>query len=200
MINHKHKFIFTRVTKTASSAMLYSLKKCGVEVNKVVSDDDWEQDPNHVPMPRLKKSISDEEFNSYFKWGFVRNPWDRWVSAYYYSLSWFKKNKPEELTEQKFKNFNSWTHYNDETVGKYGGKYGLQWKYVRYCDFIGKFENLQEDFNIVCDKIGITKQQLPHKNKSKHKHYTKYYDDETKQIVAERYAKDIETFGYEFGK
>ena len=68
-------------------------------------------------------------------------------------------------------------------------------------DFIGRFEDRAKDLNFISKKIGIN---LNSRTKARScpnkKYYTEYYDDETKQIVAEKYAKDIEYFGYKFGE
>jgi hypothetical protein len=65
-------------------------------------------------------------------------------------------------------------------------------------DFIGRFENLQEDMRKVAQIIGLPTVDLPHLVKTKHKHYSKYYDNETEQITRERYTRDIELFNYTF--
>ena len=65
--------------------------------------------------------------------------------------------------------------------------------------FFIRFENLQEDFDTFCDKVNIPRQVLPHKNKSDRKHYTEYYDTESRELVEELFAKDLEYFGYKFG-
>ena len=180
MISHKHKFIFARVAKTGSTTMAECLHQNISDVSKI---EGWTKNKYHIPLWYYRENISIKKFESYYKFAFVRNSWDRIISAYYYS-------KKFGMT----KNFKVWVTDID-----LNHKYGLQYNFVNGCDFIGRFENLQGDFNIVCDKIGIPQQQLPHKNKTKHKHYTEYYDEETKSIVAEKYAKDIEYFGYTFG-
>ncbi len=64
-------------------------------------------------------------------------------------------------------------------------------------DFVGKFENLDEDFRSICQKVGISA-RLPHINKSKRTDYRDYYDSETRDLTAQLYAEDIERFGYTF--
>lgn len=183
MINHKHKFIFVRVAKTASSSIITKLPET---FNTCKG---WKYDCNHIPLWHLKKILNKSIFDTYFKFAFVRNPFERAVSIVKY-VNQFPALACG-LKEFYIKNF-----LNKQERAKYSSQYD----FTKGCDFVGKFENLQKDFNTVCDKIGIAREELPHENPTKHKHYTEYYDEETKQIVAEQYAKDIEYFGYKFGE
>ena len=139
-----------------------------------------------------------------FTFGVVRNPWERLAS-------WFTFAGQGEFEDWLVKRI-LYGHNDIPSIGltfKPTVGWARQWYNLGkpQADWLGdninltlRYENLQEDFNIICDKIGIPCQKLPHKNKSKHKHYTEYYDGETKSIVAEKFAKDIEYFGYEFGQ
>ena len=194
MISHERKFIFIHVPKTAGCSIISQLGN-----PKGGRHPSW----GHR---RLSSTLeNNSECAGYLKFTFVRNPWDRAVSAFHYMQKggahnkWDNKdhkkyfNKPQSFQEFiKSDNFNTVVinqqHFKAMTYYLDGG-----------FDFIGRFENLQGDFDTMCDKIGMPKQTLPHKNKSNHKHFTEYYDNETKQIVAEKYAKDIEVFGYGFG-
>jgi hypothetical protein len=147
----------------------------------------------------------DMSWKDYFKFSIVRNPWDRLVSTWSDKV---QKQWIEHKTSSSGINF--FEKYKDKD-------YSFFIKDIIPCkeihieclsnlidlnniDFIGRFENIQKDFDIICDKIGIPQQQLPHRNKTNHKHYTEYYDDETREIVAQKYARDIEYFGYKFGE
>jgi hypothetical protein len=65
-------------------------------------------------------------------------------------------------------------------------------------DYIMRFENLADDFRAVCTAIGISPPTLPQYNRSSRDHYSKYYDDELRELVGARFAREIERFNYAF--
>ena len=140
--------------------------------------------------------------DNYFKFAFVRNPWDMVVSHYEYRKRRRKgcRNLVKQYYLNGFKFFLDNMRLGRTHLKKQQCEFIMDWRGKSYVDYIGRFENFQEDFNTVCDKIGMDRHQLPHNNVSHHKHYTEYYDDETREIVAEKYARDIEYFGYKFGE
>jgi hypothetical protein len=65
-------------------------------------------------------------------------------------------------------------------------------------DYVARFERLEEDWRIICNRIGVDAIPLPHENRSERVHYREYYDQETRDQVAKRFSWSIEQFGYEF--
>ena len=140
--------------------------------------------------------VGESVYSKSYTFSSVRNPYSRAVSMFtHWSWDSVKTFKEFCIAIQKEKYPSACAKWHSSSLTEHitcGDKLMV--------DCVIRLENLQEDFNTICDKIGIPQKQLPHKNKSKHKHYTEYYDDETREIVAKKYAKDIEYFGYKFGE
>ena len=198
--------IFIRVPKTASTSILYSLLDCSEkcsknEFNKFFDSlkpsflhKNYSGDPHHVSYHVLRNNIPTNErdlIDTYFKFTFVRNPFDRAISVWKY----IQKMDSNNITFKEFV-----CKYLTAECTDNGIWFSDQHSQIQGCDFIGKFENLQADFDVVCDRLNIKRNPLPVKNTTKHKHYTEYYDDETLEIVSIKYKNDIESFDYKFGE
>lgn len=70
-----------------------------------------------------------------------------------------------------------------------------------YFDKFLRFENIQDDFDSLCDQLGTPKMKLPgakRKVRDDKRHYSEYYNDETREMVARKFSRQLETFGYQF--
>lgn len=167
--------------------------------------------------------LTQEQFDAYFKFSFVRNPWDRMVSEYKYRghpmRMTFKRWLLEHLPPPGF------TDAYCHIVPQHEYLYDADGRLL--ADFVGRYESLQADFDVVCERLGIARTPLPHENRSLeaprirslndikkrirrwlwtlrprnvYPHYTQYYDAESRELVRRLYRRDIDTFGYAFGE
>ena len=137
-----------------------------------------------------------------FSFGFVRNPFDLVVS-------WYQYHRQHQLQKPYDMEFLNWvdagcpTHWNDDFIKSRGITHPLnQFEYL--CneegeiavDFIGRFENLQNDFISVCNVIGIKNKSLPHENNSIHNEWGGYYTPKAMEKIKTQFKKDFELFNY----
>lgn len=200
--SEKHKCVFIHVNKTAGRSI--SMALFGNVREHITVKELFNLDCNKPETEkRLEKCRVDYRYellkkywDHYFKFVIVRNPWDRKLSDFF-----FGKREGIVAADIDFITYINNNHLNNDLWNSPG----LEWVEDKNGDidkniFMGKFENLQNDFNIICDKINIPRRKLPHLNSSTHSPYWEYYNDEIKEMVEEKYKKDIEAFGYEFGK
>lgn len=178
----------------------------------------------HYPASYIKET-NPEIFESSFKFSFVRNPWDRLVSAFHF-MSQGGYSKIDKVIYQnhiaqyegdfnrfvlELPNKSNFVYPNEPLTEFYAD--GLPYDTSHFLaqtfwlcdsnnnilvDFVGRFEDLDRDFDKVCAHIGLRSAQLELSNKSNHDHYRNYYTSETAAIVASLYQSDIENFGYTF--
>tara|TARA_Y100000361_G_scaffold149177_1_gene163054 strand:- start:197 stop:835 length:639 start_codon:yes stop_codon:yes gene_type:complete len=209
MVHHGRKCIFIHVVKTAGTSIKVSLGK----EKKLI------ELSGHSSAKNIKKRVPEATWENYFKFSFVRNPWDKMVSQWWYNGH--PKVRGKIIYKSKVRTFKEYILYFAE-----GGRIAVNNPRCTpslvddsgkiLVDFVGRFENLEEDFNFICQQLTPFKHEedkswppkLPHSNRSKHKHnsgnewtdkpYQDYYDDETKEIIAREFEDDINLFGYKF--
>jgi hypothetical protein len=138
-----------------------------------------------------ERYIRKQTREDYFMFVFTRHPYDRTVSLWKYlhpDLSF-----PEFLTWLQDSGAKS---YHDRAHIKPCSFYVDFYRRMFADNFIGKTENISEDFRYVCERIGIGDLHLPVLNTSDHDDYTKYYDAHAKAVVRSLYARDFETLDY----
>ena len=188
MINHEYLFIYIHPPKTGGT----SLEKLFVE----------DADRTDVPEKhKYNKCYNTPEYDNYYRFGTVRNPWDRMVSYYHWRL---KKGLPMFGVSS----FEEWIEFccnpaahkeYYETLYHFATAIDQQANMLEGVNNIIKMENFQEDFDRVCDEIGMPRKTLPHVNTSARDDYRTYYTPYTKGLIAKHYEKDVKRFGYKFG-
>lgn len=164
---------------------------------------------NHTTVSEYQIAFTKSEFDGMFKFTFVRNPWDRVLSAFMFlknggrnktDLAWSVKHLSE------FQTFEDFVKGFVDTKNIYSGIHFVpQYRFVTThnlkiaVDFVGRFESITEDYNHISDVLGFGS-TLTEANKTREKadDYRRYYSSETADIVADAYKIDIELFGYNF--
>lgn len=183
MISDQYKCIFVEVPKTGTTSIRSIL---------------GEPIKPHLNIYQIYQSTSDVTFSSYFKFGFVRNPWDRAVSL-------FERREGMQLrNKMTFAEFIDWMRFASSTcLHPVPHRYQLDW-FVNangdvIVDHIGRFENLESDWERIQAKLGISivLPKLNH-NPNRQRDYREYYTKELADKVKQRFAVDIEYFNYHF--
>ena len=149
----------------------------------------------HHGSPQVKP---DTEFikSLRFRFSFVRDPYTRFASAVLNLMDvkpeGFEKFVTVGFIKDKEKYLDDWNWKKQELIPQH--------KYLFFdgkleVDILGRFENIEEDWQRVCDKMGV-QHKLPHLNKGKHRDYDTYYTKKTRDIVYEAYKTDFVLLGY----
>ena len=167
----------------------------------------------HYPVCRYS-AFNPTAFRQYFKFGFVRNPWDRLLSAYAYLRAHIDKTRPFPNTlwaRRHLSEFDDFERFvlalRDPSARRTIMRHihfrpQLDWTSMPgstrvELDFVGRFETLAEDFRKIAQRLDIDA-DLPVTNASSHGDYRNEYSTRMRAIAAELYREDIDAFSYEF--
>lgn len=218
LISDRHKFVFLHIPKSAGQSVATALMPfAALGYQRLLSSIipyRWQLKAStqlqlrfgiytapqpyadHVRLKDLVRAMGLDQFQEYFSFTFVRNPWDRLLSAYTYSMANRRHGRHEFM--KQFAGFNEYVgwHCQHDTYG-----YQVDWVQDdtgrQLISFVGRFENLSRDFQYVCKQLGLNA-KLPSLNRSNNVKYQDVYNQESRELVRAAYERDIKAFDYSF--
>jgi hypothetical protein len=206
MVSRTHRCIFVHIPKCA-----------GNSVQKVIWPGKWTEEDlwggfidqyhnkyqtgglQHLLARQIREEVGRKRFDSYFKFTIVRNPFDRTVSQFAYM-----KRRPDLRQFVGMREDASFAEYVDLIQRRTHVQWEPQYSFIlddeggTIVDFVGRFELIDRDMQVVFDRIGLGGRELPVGNRSDRGPYRDYYTDETREQVGAMYRTDLEQFEYEF--
>lgn len=215
IVSHKYRFIFLRTEKTGSTSLTHALQS-------VLGDEDMRSDMrrpgwakyspihhgalkrtlprlfglhSHATASQVRAVLGSKVFDSYFKFAVERNPWDRQVSLYTHR-EW-KNGAPNPNFDRDMQSI---VYRNTQYVRlKNWQIYAIGREVV--ADRVLRYERLDEDLSQLFADLKIDAPiDLPRLRSyvSDRPHYSSYYSDRTRDMVANWYRNEIDAFGYRF--
>lgn len=184
---HEKRFIWFRVAKVGTRTIYYHLRESNVHLDA--------QHPYNIHYP-IKL------YGDYFKFAFVRNPWDRLVSCWHDKVgnsNYFKFSEAELTDMRTFVNFVNFVSGLD--IENCDPHLRLQCRLIdlNHIDYLGRLESLRSDLSKIFHILGIPLENIEAKNVSSDRvHYHTYYDKVLIEKVYQIYRRDIQIFGYDY--
>lgn len=203
MLSLKHNFLFIHIPKTGGNSIQNIISQysndevvCpsphqdGVERFEVRSQK--YNTHKHSTYAEYRREYGSDAFDGLFKFCCVRNPWERVVSHYFSphrgQVVWSREAFLQFINSPEVKPLAYYLADEGDDLQAAVAK----------MSFVVRYENIQADFDQVCDLLGLLRTNLPHRNKSNREDYSKYYDRESAAVVMEKLKAEIELFGYTY--
>ena len=197
----KHNLLFLNILKVASS----TLWSVAAQLHDNFETEDSKQVRQYkLPAIRSSKMHLHPEVR---KVAFVRNPFDRLVSAYQQKIlgnnqNFIRRNKLDpKLSFDAFANFVCSTQdHNADRHFRFQFSYLYNYPGECIVNFLGRLENFHTDINRLIQQYQLPDINIPHWNKTGKTDYRTFYTKALRTKVEKRYALDLECLDYSFEK
>jgi hypothetical protein len=206
IVSHAHRFIFAAIPKTGTHSVRRALREhlgpddieqVGLFVDKRFPWQELAQlRHGHLGLAQVRPFLGEDAFASYFKFAFVRNPFDRFVSycAFVTRETGEFERDPRGVMRRILFELRPMQHILFQPQHTFL----VDEKGALLTDAVGRVEQMQASYDAICARIGIPSQPLEQVNSSRRGSYRDYYDPVLVEGVAQLYRRDLDLFGYAF--